>query len=102
MSSVCPPDNLTASVVRVSGPTGEPLHYHTSFVVGVVVHGRGVLHHRTSGGAQVDDIASEGDIVVIPRGAAHVFSTENGGSMDYIALEFSDQKIDYQAHLPTD
>ena len=39
-----------------------------------------------------------GDVVVLPRGARHVFRCAKGQRMEYIALEFSDDKTDYQAH----
>src|ERR1017187_6196909 len=41
---------------------------------------------------------NEGDIVVLPRGAYHVFRCAPGRKMEYIAFEFSDQQTDYQAH----
>lgn len=61
-----------------------------------------MLHNRHPSSDNYEDPVSVGDLVVIPRGAPHVFSTELGGLMEYIALEFSDAEIDYQAHLPCD
>jgi hypothetical protein len=40
----------------------------------------------------------EGDVVVIPRLTHHVFRCRKNKKMEYIALEFSDYKTDYQAH----
>jgi oxalate decarboxylase/phosphoglucose isomerase-like protein (cupin superfamily) len=98
LAVACIPEWMTASIVRVSGPTVHPLHFHTSYVIGVVVHGLGTLHMRNEAGDDVEKEVRNGDIVYIPRGAFHVFSTEPGGSMDYVAFEFSDRPIDYQAH----
>lgn len=102
LAGACSPENLTCSIVRVAGPSNEPVHYHTSYIVGLVVRGEGILQHRAKGRETVHEKASAGDVVIIPRGAVHVFSTVEGGEMDYIAIEFSDQEIDYQAHLPAD
>lgn len=34
-----------------------------------------------------------GDVVLIPRGAYHMFECEPSGSLDYIALEFQTMKL---------
>ena len=100
LATICSPKNVTCSLVRVMGPTAEPLHFHTSYIVGLIVSGEGILLNRGIGNFDRSDVVSIGDIVVIPRGAPHVFTTRPEGRMEYIALEFSDREIDYQAHLP--
>lgn len=99
LQSICDPNNLSTSLVRVSGPTTEPLHFHTSNIVGVAVRGEGTFYCATVDGEECTQRVTAGDIVVIPRGALHVFTTESGGLLEYVALEFSAGKIDYQAHL---
>lgn len=86
--------NVTASLVLVSGRTDEAPHYHTSHLIGAIVNGRGQL--RTPEGCHS---VSPGDIVVIPRGALHVFEAETEQPMSYIAYEVSDAEIDYQKHF---
>jgi cupin len=41
---------------------------------------------------------TQGDVIVLPRNAYHVFRCATGNKMAYIALEFSDHKTDFQAH----
>ena len=57
------------------------------------VPGVGVKAHEEMGFA-----LTAGDVVVLPRGAFHVFRCFTNGRMEYIALEFSDYQTDYQAH----
>jgi oxalate decarboxylase/phosphoglucose isomerase-like protein (cupin superfamily) len=98
LSSACLPKNLTASIVKVAGPTHEPMHFHTSYIVGLVVAGSGSLLSQDASGQEARERVISGDVVIIPRGALHVFVTEAEEAMDYIALEFSDGELDYQAH----
>lgn len=98
LKAACDPRNFTVSIVRVSGPTPEPLHYHISHIVGLVVSGRGELRYESEDGSESTFEANEGDLVVIPKGAYHVFETKCGSPMEYIAFEFSEAELDYQAH----
>ena len=91
------------SVRHAAGVGTEPLHYHSSHVIGVGVRGMGWLrvvkndfqqHHSTFERLSVE----AGDVVLIPRGALHLFECEPAGEFAYIALEISDQPIDYQQH----
>lgn len=88
-----------ASLVAISGPSGESLHFHSSHLIGVVVKGSGVLLSMSPNGDQRADRVSVGDCVVIPRGVLHLFECTGGESMDYVALEVSDSPIDYQKHF---
>ena len=83
------------SLVRISGATVEPLHYHKSHVVGIVVRGRGWLLCSQERRERI----STGDCIVIPRGVLHFFVCDAEESMEYVALEVSDQDIDYQKHF---
>jgi len=91
---------IGASIVRIEGECGEPLHFHISHLVGLVVRGCGWLcipdEAETARVARVR--VDTGDAVVIPRGALHLFECEPDGFLDYIALEISDRPIDYQKH----
>lgn len=98
LATACRPANLTASIVKVAGPTPEPMHFHTSCIVGLVVRGSGTLLYRDGSGQDGREQVACGDVVIIPRGALHVFVTGASEAMDYIALEFSDRELDYQAH----
>lgn len=89
---------LACNLVKVDGETPEGLHFHTSFLVASITSGPGTLHANTDRGELVSHSVREGDVIVIPRGALHVFSTQSGNPMEYIALEFADGEIDYQAH----
>jgi mannose-6-phosphate isomerase-like protein (cupin superfamily) len=91
---------VATSVVTVRGRLNEELHYHRSHVIGLGVKGSGIL--RT---ASPDRLSDErrlsivpGDIVLIPRGALHLFETEENSEFVYVGLEFSDEPIDYQSH----
>ena len=95
---VCDVRNATTSIVRVSGTTPESLHYHTSHVIGLAVGGVGLLRTVSAAGSEESRPIESGDIVVIPKGALHVFESPESGSMEYIAFEFSDGALDYQAH----
>jgi quercetin dioxygenase-like cupin family protein len=90
--------NVTASLVRINGGGEEPLHFHTSHLVGLVVRGSGVFRWADERGAEIRSAVTEGDLVVIPRGALHFFEA-TGVGLDYIALELSDAVIDYQKHF---
>jgi quercetin dioxygenase-like cupin family protein len=98
LSTACPPSNLTTSIVKVAGPTHEPMHFHTSFIVGLVVTGSGILRFQNAARREAAERVECGDVIIIPRGALHVFITADAETMDYIALEFSDKELDYQAH----
>ena len=98
LASVCDVLNLTMSIVRVNGMTHEGLHYHSSNIIGLIVSGGGDLRYELAEGSDTKRGVVEGDLVVIPRGAYHVFETQAGSAMDYIAFEFSDAELDYQAH----
>ena len=91
---------IGASIVCIAGECGEPLHFHLSHLVGLVVRGGGWLCIPAPGDrTSVARVAvSVGDAVVIPRGALHLFECDPTGFLDYIALEVSDRPIDYQKH----
>lgn len=91
--------NVTASMVHIEGVNDEDVHYHTSHVVGYVIHGEGQLMVSRDPSFPVLDIVA-GDVVIIPRGAMHYFVSNT--KMDWIALEISDLPIDYQKHLHDD
>lgn len=95
------PANLrtAATVVRIAGSTDEPLHYHVSAIVGLILKGEALL--RTADGPASSERVlrvDEGDIVVIPKGCWHLFECPSGRSMEYLALELSETTIDYQKH----
>jgi quercetin dioxygenase-like cupin family protein len=92
-----------ASLVSIDGEADEDLHFHTSHLLGTVVRGEGFLCVPTDlANAQAGRISripvQPGDVVVIPRGALHIFQCEVGKRLEYIALEVSDSPIDYQKH----
>lgn len=88
-----------ASVVRIVGESGEPLHFHSSHLVGLVVRGSGWLCRPNEQDGGISRRATaRGDVVIIPRGALHLFECDRDGELEYIALEFSDGPIDYQKH----
>jgi quercetin dioxygenase-like cupin family protein len=89
-----------ASLVAISGPSDEPLHYHSSHLIGVVTSGRGWFCVPGEGGVAnpVRQEVVAGDVVVIPRSVLHLFDCDPGGQLDYVSLEFSDKAIDYQKH----
>jgi quercetin dioxygenase-like cupin family protein len=96
---------LGASIVRISGESGEPLHFHSSHLVGLVIRGQGWLclpgfvNNASVGEADVRRVAVQlGDVAVIPRGALHLFECAHSSELDYLAVEFSDRPIDYQKH----
>jgi len=96
---------LGASIVRISGESGEPLHFHSSHLVGLVIRGEGWLClPALTGGAPLSNVnvrrvrVQQGDIAIIPRGALHLFECNSTAEMDYLAVEFSDCPIDYQKH----
>jgi quercetin dioxygenase-like cupin family protein len=88
-----------ASIVCISGPSTETLHYHSSHLVGIVTRGAGWL--RVPGkdeGSTTRLPISCGDVVVIPKGVLHLFDCDPEAEMDYVALEVSYGPIDYQKH----
>jgi quercetin dioxygenase-like cupin family protein len=88
-----------ASIVCIAGPSNEPLHYHSSHLVGVVTRGSGWLCVPGLDKAVPARLpVSSGDVVVIPKGALHLFDCDPDTEMDYVALEVSDGPIDYQKH----
>jgi oxalate decarboxylase/phosphoglucose isomerase-like protein (cupin superfamily) len=92
--------NVAVNFVSIRGTICEPLHYHTSHLIGVVIHGDGVLKSATDEKeSNLRELqVGAGDVILIPRGAYHIFDCEASGGLDYIALEFSDHDIDYQKH----
>lgn len=86
---------ITTSLVQIKGPSDEPLHFHSSHLVGLVVRGHGYMRTDDWESAYV----KQGDVVVIPRGVNHYFTCESGTEMDYISYEISDTPIDYQKHF---
>lgn len=91
--------NIACSLVSISGPTDETLHFHTSHVVGVITSGAGRLRHKVIGGAsELQTILQTGDVAFIPMGCLHLFDTDEGGHINYIAFEVSETAIDYQKH----
>lgn len=91
---------VTANFVSIRGFSGDPPHYHTSHLIGVIIKGEGWLISVSSDSeSSVERIpVAVNDVVFIPRGAYHIFECDPQGELDYIALEFSDQAIDYQKH----
>lgn len=91
---------VAVNLVSIRGGSAEPLHYHTSHLIGLVINGEGRL--RLAIDASDRSIREEplaaGDVIVIPQGAFHIFECDDSGKLDYIALEFSDVGIDYQKH----
>lgn len=96
---------VAVNFVSIQGACGEPLHYHTAHLIGVVVRGGGYLltgkGENKQGEVDMTPVAV-GDLVVIPRGAYHIFECKPSGGLDYVALEFSDAAIDYQKHWTED
>jgi quercetin dioxygenase-like cupin family protein len=88
---------MTASLVEIRGQSEEDMHYHTSHIVGIVVHGSGYL--RVPEGKLP---AKKGDMVIIPRKAMHYFDCDPDGELTYVSLEVSDTEIDYQKHFRSD
>lgn len=92
---------VAVNLVSVQDISEEPLHYHSSHLIGVIVRGKGVLLTSKINNRQeaIEKTAvSVGDVVVIPRGANHIFQCNYSEELHYIALEFSDKAIDYQKH----
>lgn len=87
------------SFVEVRREESPTLHYHVADVIGVAVRGSGWL--LTPG--ERDDIERHrvvaGDVVVIPRNSLHVFCVDQDESLEYAAVEFSDDHVDYQSHI---
>lgn len=95
---MAPELNVTASLVSIQGDSPEPLHFHTSHLMGLVVRGSGDFRWEVEGEERTAEVCT-GDVVIIPRGALHFFNCLPGGSLDYVALEVSDGPIDYQKHF---
>ena len=88
-----------ASLVCIKGRSGEDLHYHTSHIVGFITRGEGSLRlPAKSGNGETELPVRAGDVVIIPRGALHMFECAVAQEMDYLALEVSEVAIDYQKH----
>lgn len=83
--------------VEINGvePPNESLHVHLSHIIAFVAKGSGILRHMTPAGKELEAVAKEGDIVVVPRSAPHYFT--GSPSLTYVGLEFGDV-IDYQKH----
>jgi hypothetical protein len=95
--------NIACSLVSISGPTDEALHFHTSHVIGVITSGAGRLRHRAIGGVgEIQTTLKNGDVAFIPRNCLHLFDTDQGGHINYIAFEVSEDLIDYQKHWHAD
>ena len=91
--------NIACSLVSISGPTDESLHFHTSHVVGVVTSGAGRLRHTAIGKLnEQQTLLKAGDVAFIPKNCLHLFDTDEGGHINYIAFELSEGEIDYQKH----
>jgi quercetin dioxygenase-like cupin family protein len=88
---------VAVSYVDVLPKIGEPLHYHISTVIGIVVAGKAVFRFRRKGEEEMIDV-EKGDVFLIPKYAYHVFECAGEQSMQYVGLEFADQDIDYQRH----
>ena len=91
---------VAASIVSITGESGEHLHFHISHLVGIIVKGEGELRIQDRE-SQVDEKrikVVKGDAVIIPKGVLHCFECEDQKNMEYIALEVSDLEIDYQKH----
>jgi hypothetical protein len=115
------------SIVRIEGPALDvESHYHIAHLVGLVVTGNGWLNvpkskavlvvknrnswvvskdlpefsskPQISGSPSMSSLEYLLDVVVLPKKTYHVFRCSSRRKMEYIALEFSDQKTDYQAH----
>lgn len=96
-----PNQNIACSLVSISGHSSEPLHFHTSNVVGIMTKGSGTLKHKAANSAkEVHTEVSLGDVMFIPVRILHSFETPIGGLLEYIAFEISEAPIDYQKHLP--
>jgi quercetin dioxygenase-like cupin family protein len=91
--------NIACSLVSISGPTDEALHFHTSHVVGVVTSGAGRLRHTAIGKSiERQTVLKTGDVAFIPKNCLHLFDTDEGGHINYVAFEVSEDEIDYQKH----
>lgn len=75
----------------------EPLHYHTSNIIGVVIEGCGKFRYEHCAN-EINSLVKAGDVVLIPKDAFHVFECSSNESMKYIGLEFANSEIDYQMH----
>lgn len=88
---------VAISLVDVKPKKGEPLHYHDSHVIGVITEGNAVFRYKKNN--EEKQIAVEqGDVVLIPENAYHVFECDDTQKMKYMALEFASKEIDYQKH----
>lgn len=90
--------NCAVSLVSIQGISGEPLHYHTSHLIGLVVSGCGWILTDKNPEMKHQEQVSLGDVIVIPKGVYHMFECGPEEAMDYIAMEVSDGIIDYQKH----
>lgn len=92
--------NIASSLVEIRGPTDEPLHFHSSHLIGLVVSGEGFCRYIQPGeSVEHREQVLPGDIVLLAQEAMHIFECEPGKTMTYVALEFSDREIDYQKHF---
>jgi quercetin dioxygenase-like cupin family protein len=89
---------IGVSLVKVLRKSAEPLHFHSSHIVGIVTVGTGYLRVPGPDDKEQQFEVRTGDIVVIPRGAPHMFECEGETTLEYVAMELSDQPIDYQKH----
>lgn len=86
---------LTTSLVQIKGPSEEPLHFHSSHLVGLIVRGMGYMKTDEWDSVYI----KQGDVIIIPREVNHYFTCDEGKEMDYISYEISDTPIDYQKHF---
>ena len=88
--------NVGITYLKIKGSrSGEPLHYHTADIIGLITVGRGVLLYENNGEQREE--AVEGDMIVIPKGALHCFDCNPGEDLHYAAILLG-KEIDYQRH----
>lgn len=85
---------LSANFVHILGNNNEPVHYHISHVVGVILKGSAYL--KTDEGVVP---VAKGDVVVVPQGVHHEFICDEDKEMDYMAYEVADTTLDFLKHF---
>jgi mannose-6-phosphate isomerase-like protein (cupin superfamily) len=85
---------FSANFVKIDGNQNEPVHYHISHVVGVILEGDAYL--KTDQGQFP---VSKGDVVVVPKNVNHEFICEDGKQMIYMAYEIADRQLDFKKHF---
>lgn len=87
------------NAIYVDGPIDpeEKPHYHDSWVVGIIQKGDGkFIYEKLPKTEFITESVGKGDIIVIPKGAKHVFEADD---LLYAAFEFGKEgDVHYQRH----